>query len=94
MIQLSKICDCEDVSGSSELNEDGIVTHGLILGGCGKIRRTAVFECDMCGERSVSTKTTHVRNDLNHIYYCDDCQREYSFPPVDCSAKKCHNWPN
>jgi hypothetical protein len=95
LILEEEICDCPSVGRSSkETNEEGYTTHGLIQGGCGLINRTVVFECGNCEELSASKKTTYVRNDIYHIYYCDDCQSQFELPPVDCSLKRCHNWPN
>lgn len=71
-----EICDCDDPTGSSERNEEGFITHGLILGGCGKIRRTVVFWCNMCEELSASVTVNYVKNN-NQIFYCDPCRREY-----------------
>lgn len=93
MIKESEICDCENTAGSSERNEKGFITHGLLLGGCDLIRRSVVFWCGMCESLSASVLVDYVRHDNNHIYYCDGCQELYGLSAVDCSIKRCHNWP-
>lgn len=94
MITETEICQCSSTGGSKESNSKGFATHGKIQGGCGLVRRSVVFNCGMCEELSASKHVQSVREDANHTYYCDDCQEAFDLPPVECSLKGCHNWPN
>lgn len=89
-----EICNCLHTGGSKEPNKEGFSTHGKLQNGCGLIRRSVVFECGMCEELSASKKIHSVRKDIHHVYYCDECQKDYNLPPVECGLKRCHNWPN